>query len=202
MNKKREAVLGILVIAVLFILASYLVQTNMEFFEELIGDSIWGMLIYVLLAISAIVIAPIATLPLMPVASNLWGIPTTVFLAVTGWSIGSFIAFVLARKYGVDIVKRFISLENINKIERKIPEKHVFFSVVFLRMVIPPDILSYALGLFSKIKLRTYTIATVIGLIPFAFVFAYLGTVPFYYQITALLVAILVLLIGYWIKKR
>ena len=50
-----------------------------------------------------------------------------------------------------------------------------FMSVVLLRMVLPVDVLSYALGFFSDISLWRYTTATIIGIAPFAFIFAYAG---------------------------
>jgi len=202
MNQKVKAILEILVIVVLFVLFSYIVQTNMEFFKELMGKSILGMFIYIFIAITAIVIAPVASIPLMPVASSLWGVALASALSVIGWSIGSFIAFIIARKYGVSIMKRLVSLNEINRFEDKIPQENVFWSVVFLRMIIPPDILSYALGLLSKMKTSSYMFATVIGLIPFAIVWAYIGLIPFQFQILVLLIAILILLVGFYIRKK
>jgi len=202
MNQKIKAILEILVIVVLFVLFSYIVQTNMEFFKELMGKSILGMFIYIFIAITAIVIAPVASIPLMPVASSLWGVALASALSVIGWSIGSFIAFIIARKYGVSIMKRLVSLNEINRFEDKIPQENVFWSVVFLRMIIPPDILSYALGLLSKMKTSSYMFATVIGLIPFAIVWAYIGLIPFQFQILVLLIAILILLVGFYIRKK
>lgn len=202
MKLKIKSILSILGIIIFFIFFSYLVQTNMDFFQKLIGNNLLGKLIYLFLTIIAIVIAPISVLPLMPVASNLWGITLAVGLSVIGWTTGSIIAFILARKYGVDLIKRFVSLKEIFRFENKIPENHLFLSIIFLRMVLPPDILSYALGLFSKMKLRDYIIATIIGLIPFAFVWAYLGVIPFQYQIIALILAVLILIIGILLKKK
>lgn len=63
----------ILVVIGLFVLFSYIVQSNIEFFEGIIDFSFWGMFVYVLVVIIAVVIAPISTMPLLPVASNLWG---------------------------------------------------------------------------------------------------------------------------------
>ena len=73
-------------------------------------------------------------------------------------------------------------------------------------MIVPVDILSYALGLFTDMKTRDFTIATIIGITPFSFVFAYLGSVPFQYQLIAAGVFGIVFLVGYIvydiIKKR
>ena len=72
----------------------------------------------------------------------------------------------------------------------------LFLTVVFFRMVIPVDGLSYFLGLFSKMSFKSYTLATVIGITPFALVFAYAGGLNIYYQIGALAIAFLIFLIA------
>ena len=164
-------------------------------------DDNLGMTVYVLITVAAIVIAPISTLPLLPIASNLWGWVTAAILSIIGWTIGSLIAFALARKYGVSLISKFISIEKINKFERMVPKENFFWSVVFLRMAIPVDILSYALGLFSKIKTKSYFFVTLIGVTPFAFVFAYAGKMPFVYQILALLLAWVIILFGLMIRR-
>lgn len=161
-----------------------------------------GMIIYVIISIIAIVIAPVSALPLMPVASNLWNPPIAAILSIIGWTIGSLIAFIISRKYGINLIKRFIPLNKIYKLEKIIPKENIFWSVVFLRITIPVDILSYALGLFSKMKTREYLLATIIGITPFAFIFAYLGKMPFQYQILALILALITILIGIISRKN
>jgi uncharacterized membrane protein YdjX (TVP38/TMEM64 family) len=202
MKRKLKSMLEILLIIIFFILVSYLVQTNIEFFRNLIGQNFLGMLIYVLIAIVAIVIAPISTIPLLPIASNLWGVFIATILNFIGWFIGAIIAFILARKYGIKIIKNFISLEKINKFANRIPKENLFWSLVLLRILIPVDVLSYALGFFSKIKLRTYALATFIGIIPFAIVYAYLGKLSFFYQILILPGLLMVLLLSWLIKEK
>ena len=201
-KSKTKSFLELLLIITLFIFFSYIIQTNLNAIQSLMQNNLIGMTIYTLISIIAIVIAPISTLPLLPVASNLWGWQTAGILSIMGWTIGSLIAFILARKYGVPLIKKFISIEKITEIEKSIPQKNVFWSIVFLRMVVPVDILSYALGLFSKIKTKSYLTATIIGITPFAFVFAYLGELPFYYQIFGLIIAGILILIGLIIHKR
>jgi len=180
---------------------SYFVQTNLEQIESMIGPGSYGMIIYVFITIIDIVIAPISTFPLISLASNLWGVFPAALLSIIGWSVGAYIAFFLARRYGVRIVRKFISIEKVHEIEKKIPDENIFWSIVFLRVVLPVDILSYALGLFSKIKTRDYVLATFIGTIPFAFIFAYLGVLPFILQVSLLTTAFLLLVLGYFTKK-
>tara|TARA_Y100000034_G_scaffold46233_1_gene56878 strand:- start:23698 stop:24315 length:618 start_codon:yes stop_codon:yes gene_type:complete len=201
MNQKTKAIIEILIIILLFISLSYIIQTNIELIKEVFGDGYNSMFFYVLMTVVAVVIAPISATPLLPLASNLWGWLIAAILSVIGWTIGSLIAFVIARIYGLSIIKKFIAIEKIRSIEKKIPDENIFWSIVFLRMILPVDLLSYALGIFSKISIRDYLLATIIGVAPFAFVFAYLGEMPFLYQVLSFLIAMIILLIGFIIKK-
>ena len=204
LSEKTKAFLGILIILILFILSSYFVRENIEFVQNLIGNNFLGILIYISISIVAIVIAPISMMPLVPIAANLWGWFYSGIIHIIGWFIGSLIVFWISRKYGVPLIKKFVSLEKINKLESKIPKENLFLDIVLLRMIIPVDILSYALGLFSKVKFKTYFLATIIGLIPFAFAFSFLGTVPFYYQLIGFFVIglIIVLIHEFYRKKK
>lgn len=202
MDDKTKSIIGIIIIVILFIFFSYIIQKNIEFFKDLIGTSFFGMFLYVIIIITAIVVAPVSAIPLLPIVSNLWGWVLAGILSIIGWSIGALIAFVIARKYGVRIVKKLIPLKKIGNLEKKVHKKHIFWSIVFLRMVIPVDILSYVLGLFSKIKTKDYILATVMGIVPHAFILAYLGRMPFYYQIIIFLIVIIILLIGFIIKNK
>jgi uncharacterized membrane protein YdjX (TVP38/TMEM64 family) len=203
MKEKTKSFIGLLIILGLFILSSYLVRENIDLIKDLIGNDFLGILIYILITITAIVIAPISMMPLIPIASNIWGRVPTAIILIFGWTLGSIIVFYISRKYGVPLIKKFVSLEKINKLESKIPKENLFLDILLLRMIIPVDILSYALGLFSKVKFKTYFLATIIGLIPFAFVFSYLGTIPFYYQILGFfIVGLIITLIHEFYKKK
>ncbi len=191
-KSKLYTALSLILIITAFILFSYFIQTKSDFFNNLIANNFLGILIYILLNIIAVVFAPITVLPLIVVATGLWGWTNAAIITILGWTIGSILAFLIARKFGVPLVRRFISLEKIYKLEDKFSVGNNFWSVLLLRIIIPVDILSYALGLFSKIKLLPYSLATIIGITPFAFIFAYLGTVPFIYQIILGLIVLII----------
>ncbi|MCK4552928.1 VTT domain-containing protein [Candidatus Pacearchaeota archaeon] len=201
MNKKIKGLIEIIIVIVLFIWASYVVQTNLDYFENLVVNDFAGIIVFIFIEIISIVIAPVTTLPLIAVASNLWGWFFTGLINIFSWTIGAWIAFILGRKYGYKIIKRFISLEKIHNLEKKIPQEHLFWSVVLFRIILPVDVLSYALGIFTKIKLKNYLLATIIGITPFAFVIAYLGKVPFYYQIVFFEIAFIIFAVWWVIKS-
>jgi len=202
MNSKIKSLIEILIIISVFIFLTYLVQSNIAFFENLIGKTFLGILTYILIIVIAIVVAPISSIPLIPLVSAVWGWKLAGLITIVGWTLGSIVAFLLARRYGVRIVRGLIPLEKIYYIENKIPEENLFLAVIFLRMIIPVDILSYVLGLFSKIKFLPYVIATVVGIIPAVFILIYIGTIDFIVQLFILLVVGIIVLSGWIVKEK
>jgi uncharacterized membrane protein YdjX (TVP38/TMEM64 family) len=196
-RRKTKSLIELCIIIFLFILFSFIIQKNVKVITSFIGMGVLSMLVYVLIVILAIVVAPVSAMPLVPVASNVWGWVVAALLSIVAWTIGALLAFIIARRFGVPLVRKFISLEKIARFEAFIPQQNIFWMIVFLRMVLPVDVLSYALGLFSTISVRKYFFATIIGVAPFALVFAYVGKMPFTYQIIALGIAIILFFPGW-----
>ena len=186
----------ILLIIALFVLFSYFANTYTKTLRATFSESILSIVLYIVIFVLAVVIAPINSEPFIPVASQIWGWVLAGSLTLIGWTLGSVIAFLIARRYGASFLQKFIPLEKIQKFEQLIPQEHVFWSVVFLRMTIQVDLLSYVIGLFSKISVKQYFFATLIGLAPLAFLLAYLGELPLFYQLLAISMGLLLLLLG------
>jgi len=201
-KEKINSIIGIILIIIFFIISSYLVQTNIDSFKEKINIGITGIIIFIIIIALSIIIAPVSVIPLFPLGIGIWGWVITAILAIIGWTIGAIIAFLLARKFGTKLIKKIIPIESIHKFEKKIPTKNIFWTIVFLRATIPIDGVSYLFGLFSKISLKKYTLATIIGLIPFSFAICYFGTIPIYYQIFSIIIIVIIILIGIKILKK
>src|SRR3989344_5875171 len=164
MNEKIKSVLAAVVVIFLFVLCSYVVQKNIGGVQTLVSDGgKFSVLIYIGIVIVGVVIAPISAFPLLAIASNTWGWWYAGIYSIIGWTIGASIAFFIARHYGILLVKKFIPLKKIRALEKTIPTHNFFWWVVFLRMFLPVDVLSYALGLFSTMRFRSYFFATLIG---------------------------------------
>lgn len=195
-----KSAIPIIGLGFLFLVSAYLAQTQEDFFMQLIGESEpWGLLIYIGIATFTTVLAPLSSIPLMPLASGIWGAPLTALASIAGWMMGALISFYLSKKYGRAFVEKIVSPEKLSQLEKRIPEKNLFWSILLLRMLVPVDLLSYVLGLFKAVSWKVYFWATFLGIIPFAFVFAYLGTLPWKFQ---LLGFILVLPILFFINKN
>jgi uncharacterized membrane protein YdjX (TVP38/TMEM64 family) len=191
-----------IVVVILFISATVAAQTYadpLELYVAAAGKE--SMLVYVLITALGTIVAPISTVPLIPIAAQSWGWITAGVLSIIGWVIGSQIAFLLARRYGTRLVGHFVPLQKIRKYEDTFSKRNLFFTVVLLRMSVPVDVLSYALGLFSSMSAKTYLLATTIGVIPFAFVFAYTGTLPPGLQIIVLIEIILFFVLIYCVQR-
>jgi len=198
-NELINYVVGLAAIAAIFIVVSGIVALNKEGLKSFIyRHETGGAVAYIVLGVVATVVAPLSSLPFLPLVSLLYGWFWAAIFSIISWSIGSLIAFWIARKYGKLIVRRFVSLERVEKIEARIPKEHFFWTIVLLRIIIPVDALSYALGLFSTITTREYMLATIVGITPFAFVWAYFGGM----SPKQLMIVVIVMLIVYVVLKE
>lgn len=198
MKYEKKEIIAFVAIAVTFTASSYFSMRNADFIKEIIElNGFVGMIAYILLTIVSIVVAPITTFPLLPIAVVLWGSFIAAILNITGWMIGATIAFYLARKYGRHFVLRFVKMKNLIRLEKMVPRKNIFWIIVLLRMSIPTDILSYALGLFTNIPTNVYLVATFFGLVPFAFIFAYAVSLSIWHQLAVLVLSALLIYYGY-----
>lgn len=135
----------------------------------------YGILVFVFLEVSSIIIAPVTTIFLIPVASQIFGPFLTAILSLFGWVIGSVIAFLLARRFGRPFLEKIVDPKKLEKYRNYISSDAEFLTVILLRIIMPVDILSYAVGLFTVMRFKKYLLATIIGITPFAFIYSYGG---------------------------
>lgn len=158
-----------------------------------------GAAIYVLALVASVVLLPLSSLPLLPLATRCFGVPLTALLSATGWWIGCLIAFQIAR-FGRGYLERVTSMAAVDRIEEKIPNDVGFGGIVVLRMILPVDVVSFALGLLKHLRFRTYATASLLGILPFSLVWSYaggqLGTGQFLsFALVVLGMAVIVLLV-------
>ena len=100
----------------LFISSS--IQTLLTNATTVVG--VWGYVLFVPVLATAVVAMTITVMTLIPIASTTFGTFATALLSNVGWTLGSLIAFFIARHLGRHFVYRFISLDSIDIITEKI----------------------------------------------------------------------------------
>jgi uncharacterized membrane protein YdjX (TVP38/TMEM64 family) len=187
MAKRREWIsLGI--VAAVLLAAVWLVHQHADDISSFIDQHpVQGVILYLVLNVIDAVAAPGATLPLIPVAAHTWGRFGAALLTTAGWTTGSLIAFLIARRWGAPIVRKLTSMGRVKRLKAHIPN-NLFWGVVVLRTVLPMDVISYVLGLFTDMSWSSYAAATALGLTPSAFLLAYLGKTPHAYTMIAIVI--------------
>jgi uncharacterized membrane protein YdjX (TVP38/TMEM64 family) len=207
-TRKWGRELALIVGTLVLIAGSYLLVSHFsaeELKEVAEGNRLLGATIFACIMFGTTVIAPLASLPLVPVLAPFLG-PFTIGLAsFIGWALGAFAAFFIGRRYGRPMVAKFINMEKLKKYEEYIKPETGFVLIVLLRMMLPVDVLSYALAILSTVSFPIYASATLIGIFWFSFAFAYFGDalVRGDYVLLAIIgVASVVILGGSWHYAR
>jgi len=114
--------------------------------------------------------------PITLVAGSIFGVWTGTLVAIIGNTIGSTLAFLLARYIFQDKAKKLIAKHP--KIERYVSrlETNGLSTVLFLRLIplFPFNIVNFLFGV-TPLPLRVYVVGSLVGMIPGTFLFVYLG---------------------------
>lgn len=203
MKLSLRTISGLLVIVILFIGAEFLANTYTKEITSLMESlGMGGQLFFIAMAMIAVIIPVWSNIFLLPFGVMMWGPFFTAILCILGWWMGSIVSFFIARTYQEWLLGKYPSLKKYQLIDSLVPDNKVFFSLIFLRMTMPVDVLSYALGLFSRrISWKLNAITTSIGIMPFAFVFSYIGVLSPLVQVL-IFITTTSLFIGYVIIQK
>jgi len=160
---------------ILSIFISFDDNVSTYFERQLQTGGLAAVFFFIFILIISTVIAPLSSLTLVPLFARLYDPLSAAIASIIGWYIGSIIAFIIARYFSETLLEKVVKKEDMQKYAKFIPEKNQLISITMLRIFIPVDILSYALGFLSRVPIGIYSIATFIGLIPFALIFSYGG---------------------------
>jgi len=141
------------------------------------------------------------------------GLVSIALIPVFGWFLsfiymmiglltGCSIAFWLGRKYGKNLVKKFIPISKIDDWESKFNLHTKFFAFLVIRFTTGPvlDFVSYIAGL-TKISFRMFFLATLIALIPDG-VYYYFGETVYQSTPPWVLTVIILGLMGFYFAKK
>jgi len=96
----------------------------------------------------------------------LFGTGAGFIYSTIGLTLGSWVAFLIARRLGFSFVRRFVAKEIMDKFDYLMEHQGAFFSfIVFIIPGLPKDYFCYLLGL-SPMHLLTFLVVSTIGRIP------------------------------------
>jgi uncharacterized membrane protein YdjX (TVP38/TMEM64 family) len=141
------------------------------------SNDAFGVVVFFVTSVLAVLFPLASNLLLVPLAVLTWGPWWTAGLLLSGWIVGAGLSFALGRYASVFVLRHFPAAHRHADIDRLIHPRHRMGSLVLLRMTFPVDVLSYALGLFSRsTTLKENVVSTAIGAAPFAVMFSLFPT--------------------------
>ncbi len=176
MKYKKYALIGYIVTILLFaVLAAVFFLSPGRTNEEasfIANHTLIGPFLFILWRITGVLIpsipAGVITFALVPV----FGWFYTYIYTVIGLTIGTSVAFWLARIYREALVKKFLPLQKVHKLQNEMSGKQEFLAIVGIRVFTVPimDFSSYVAGL-TTISYKKFITATIIATIPDIFIF-------------------------------
>jgi uncharacterized membrane protein YdjX (TVP38/TMEM64 family) len=172
--------------------------------DALAAHTALAIVVFVATSVVAVLLPMLTNLPLLPLAVLAWGPWWTALLLLLGWVGGAALSFWLGRHARDTILRHFASVQRHADIDRLIHPRHRIASLVVLRMTFPVDVLSYALGMFSRsTTLAENMVSTAIGGAPFALLFAWFPTLPASGQVAVFVASALVFAAyAWWVLHR
>jgi uncharacterized membrane protein YdjX (TVP38/TMEM64 family) len=140
---------------------------NQEAIENFInGLGIWGPVVFFLLQVLQVIIAPIPGNILTMVGGALFGLWTGFWLAYTANIVGSVLGFLIARKAGRAVIAKLIGAEKFNRYMEKIGTESagartkILLILVVLLPFLPSDIMCLAAGV-TPMSFRAFVIIVI-----------------------------------------
>lgn len=174
-HKKMVALLAVFVFVLFCAAVGYFIGVPMvrlakepAQFQALVDSyGIWGRLIFVGMVVLQVIVAFIPGEPIELAAGYAFGFMEGSLLTLAGFLIGSWLVFILVRKFGVKLVEVFFPPEKILEFSfLKNPKKTK--TIAFLLMLIPgtpKDFLSYFAGL-TQLNVKQWLLIVTIGRLP------------------------------------
>jgi uncharacterized membrane protein YdjX (TVP38/TMEM64 family) len=182
------------------------VTSPARFRGEIQGLGAWAPAAYFLIEVVQVIVPPIPGGIFPPVAAALFGPLSALLLTMAGATIGSAVAFALARVWGRPLLERLVSAPTIDRYGRIIAAKGgLWLFLVMIIPVLPGDSLCALMG-STTISFRRFLLVTTLGRLPMTFCGVYLTTtlttIPLSVSLLAGALALIALVLGFRMRER
>ena len=170
---RRSAVLALLAVVAVFLGLSFLFRQNLAWLSDPAAVRNWirsfGLLapmVYVLLQALQVVVAPIPGHVMGLVSGYLFGAGWGTAISVSGAVIGSYVAFLLSRRFGRPFVERVIHRDALDQFD-SITHQHGLLALflVFLVPGLPDDVICFTAGL-TDLRIDRMVFVSFVGRLP------------------------------------
>ncbi|TAN62875.1 TVP38/TMEM64 family protein [bacterium] len=168
------AILGVIFLILRYLKLDFSHITEEEFKNWVKSLGLWGPIIYIAVYILRLLIFFPASI-LSAAAGVIWG-PVWGFLILQiAANISSAVEFLAARYFARGFIESKLKGKIVN-LNEKI-QRHGFLTVLLIRLIpnVAWDIQNFSLGL-TKVRLRDYFLATLIGIMPGSFAVVFFGS--------------------------
>lgn len=203
MNKKNLLLLLILVGIAIIFWSSTLLQ---DYFQSAVtflqnnGSSHPYLSIGLFVGLSALsaMFFSFSSVWFVPVAVILWDRPLTVFLLLISWMLGGTISYLIGQYGGYPIVKKFISLKQMDDYQDLITKQLGFWTIFLFRFTLPSEIPGYLLGI-AKYPFAKYFLVTLLAEAPYAVYSVYAIDSIIHKEQTIFAITAIIWIIAAWI---
>lgn len=201
-QRNNSVILTALVVVAILGVMTYLAWPYISILNDpektrnlIVGTGEWGPLVFILLQVAQVLIAPIPGQAVGFIGGYLFGTFWGLVYTLIGAGIGFILIFVLARKLGRPFVERFVKKELLEKFDHLTKDKGVWvFFLIFLLPAFPDDIISFIAGL-TTIKISTLLLISLVGRLPGYAILSYTGSRLVYENMNPVVVIVAVLVV-------
>ena len=181
MNKRltfRILFLLLLIISSVYIFIHfdlYLLFEDKPKLENFIRSYPYDQLIFILIQIIQVAAAPIPGEVTGFIGGIIYGPLWGTIYSTIGLTLGSWLAFMLARFFGMELLEKVIKPETIKKFDYFMEHQGILVSLLlFMIPGFPKDLLCYIMGV-SRIPTRTFLIVSTAGRLPGTILLSFTG---------------------------
>lgn len=114
--------------------------------DSIHAEPLLGALSFVLLSALSAILTFASSIPLVPSAILVWGIPLTFFLLLGGWVIGAIFTYWIGTRFTRPVLLFFVSEEKLARYELLVSKEARFWMILLFCLAVPSEIPGFILG--------------------------------------------------------